>query len=57
MDARQGVNIVSAFVGRNNSVNVKLNERSQPTKIHHVIGIEKLLGVDNLDEFINNTSF
>ena len=41
----------------NNSVNVKLNERSQPTKIHHVIDIEKLLGVDNLDEFINNTSF
>ena len=41
----------------NNSVNVKLNERSQPTKIHHIIHIEKLLGVDNLDEFINNTSF
>ena len=39
-----------------NSVNVKLNERSQPTKIHHVVDIEKLLGVDNLDEFINNTS-
>ena len=35
----------------------KLNERSQPTKIHHVIDIEKLLVVDNLDEFINNTSF
>ena len=41
----------------NNSVNVKLLERSQPTKIHHVIDIEKLLGVDNLDKFINNTSF
>ena len=41
----------------NNSVDVKLNERSQPMKIHHVIDIEKLLGVDNLDEFINNTSF
>ena len=27
----------------NNSINVKLNERSQPTKIHHVIDIEKLL--------------
>ena len=36
----------------NNSVNVKLNERSQSMKIHHVIDIEKLLGVDNLDEFI-----
>ena len=41
----------------NNSINVKHNERSQPKKIHHVIDIEKLLGVDNLDEFINNTSF
>ena len=41
----------------NNSVNVKLDERSQPRKIHHVIDIEKLLEVDNLDEFINNTSF
>ena len=41
----------------NNSANVKLNEGSQPIKIHHVIDIEKLLGVDNLDKFINNTSF
>ena len=41
----------------NNSVNVKLDERSQPTKINHVIDNEKLLGVDNLDEFISNTSF
>ena len=41
----------------NNSVGVKLNERSQPMKIHHVTDIEKLLGVDNLGKFINNTSF
>ena len=41
----------------NNSVNAKVNERWQPTKIHHVIDIEKLLGVNNLDEFINNSSF
>ena len=41
----------------NNSVNVKLDERSQPTKINHIIDIEKLLGVDNLDKFISNTSF
>ena len=40
----------------NNSDNVKLNERCQPMKIH-VIDIEKLLGVDNLGEFISNTSF
>ena len=38
-----------------NSVNVKLNERSQPRKIHHIIDTEKLLAVDNLDEFINTT--
>ena len=36
---------------------VELSERSQPTKIHHVIDIEKLLGVDNLDKFIKMTSF
>ena len=41
----------------NNVINVKLNERSQPAKIYHIIDIEKLLGVDNLDEFINNASF
>ena len=42
---------------RNNFINVKLNERSQPTNIHHVIDIQKLLRVDNLDKSINNTSF
>ena len=41
----------------NNVINVKLNERSQPAKIYHIIDIEKLLGVDNLDELINSTSF
>ena len=41
----------------NNSVIVKLNERSQSTKIHHVTDIEKLLGADNLDGLISNTSF
>ena len=41
----------------NNSVNVKLNERSQQKKIHHVVDIEKLFGVNNLDEFKNDTSF
>ena len=40
-----------------NSVNAKLDEISQPTKIHHVIDIEKHLGVDNLNEFMNNISF
>ena len=41
----------------NNAVNVKLSERSNPVKIFHIIDIEKLLGIDNLDDFINNTSF
>ena len=41
----------------NNAVNVKLSERSNPVKIFHVIAIEKLLGINNLDDFISNTSF
>ena len=30
----------------NNSVNVKLDEKSQPTKFRHIIDIEKFLGID-----------
>ena len=41
----------------NNAVNVKLSERSSPVKIFHIIDIEKLLGIDNLDDFVSNTSF
>ena len=41
----------------NNTVNVKLSERSNPVKIFHIIDIEKLFGIDNLDDFISNTSF
>ena len=41
----------------NNAVNVKLSERSNPVKIFHIIDIEKLLGIDNLDDFISNISF
>ena len=40
----------------NNAVNVKLSERSSPVKIFHIIDIEKLSGIDNLDDFISNTS-
>ena len=40
----------------NNVINVKLDERSQAVKIYNIIDIKKL-GVDNLDEFVNNTSF
>ena len=41
----------------NNHVNVKLDERSQPTNIHHGVDFEKLLGVHNLGKFTNDTSF
>ena len=41
----------------NNVLNIKLNERSQHAKLYHIIDIKKILGVDNLDEFINNISF
>ena len=41
----------------NNVINVKLNEEVNLRKIYHIIDIEKVLGVDNLDGFINNTSF
>ena len=41
----------------NNAVNVKLSERSNLVKIFHIIDIEKLSGIDNLDDFISNTSF
>ena len=41
----------------NNFVDVKLDERSQLVKLHHIIDTENLLDVDNLDEFINDFSF
>ena len=41
----------------NNAVNVKLSERSNPVKIFQIIDIEKPLGIDSLDDFINNTLF
>lgn len=41
----------------NNSVDVKLDERSQLVKLHHIIDTENLLDVDNLDEFINTFLF
>ena len=41
----------------NNAVNVKLSKRSNTVIIFHIIDIEKLFGIDNLDDFISNTSF
>ena len=41
----------------NNVISVKLTERSQSAKLYLIIDIEKLLGVDSLEESLNNTSF
>ena len=41
----------------NNAVNVKFSERSNPVKIFYSVDIEKLFGINNLDDFISNTSF
>ena len=41
----------------NNAVYVKLSERSNSVKFFHIIDIEKLFGIDSLDDFISNTSF
>ena len=41
----------------NNAVNVKLSERSKTVKIVYISDIEKFLSIDNLDDFISNTSF
>ena len=37
-------------------MNIKLGERDQPIKIHHITSTEKFLDINTLDEFINNTS-
>ena len=37
----------------NNRVNIKLLENERIHKIFHIIDIEKLLDIDNLEEFIN----
>ena len=36
---------------------MKLGENEPIHKIFYPINIEKVLGVDNLDEYINNVSF
>ena len=53
------IETTSFYCGPTTFMNAAKGEamKSQPTKIHHVIDIEKLLGVENLNEFINNTSF
>ena len=41
----------------NSSLHIKLEENGPIHKIFHPTDIEKVLGVDNLDEYINNVSF
>ena len=41
----------------NSTLHIKLVENGPIHKIFYPIDIEKVLGVDNLDEYINNVSF
>ena len=41
----------------NNVVNLKLTKHGRIYKIFHVTAIENLLGIDDLEEYINNVSF
>ena len=47
----------SLYLFWNNTVNVEPSERNNPVKMFHFIDIEKLFGIENLDDFISNTSF
>ena len=40
-----------------NAVNIRLTEHGRIHKIFYVTDIEKLLEIDNLEEYINNASF
>ena len=40
-----------------NVVNIKVTPNGEIHQIFHTNDIEKLLGIENLEEFINNTSF
>ena len=41
----------------NNAVNIKVTLNEEIHKIFHTTDIEKLLGIENLEDFINNISF
>ena len=41
----------------NNAVNITVNPNGEIPRIFYTTGIEKLLGIENLENFINNTSF
>ena len=41
----------------NNAVNIKVTPNGENHQIFHTTDIEKLLGIENLEDFINNTFF
>ena len=41
----------------NNSVNLKLTDNGPIYKIFYIVDIENILGIDNLEEYVNNSSF
>ena len=41
----------------NSTLHIKITENGPIHKTFHLTDIEKVLGVDNLDEYINNVSF
>ena len=41
----------------NNSVNLKLTDNSPMHKIFYIVDIESTLGIDNLEEYVNSSSF
>ena len=41
----------------NNAVNIKVTPNGEILQIFHTTDTEQLLGIENLEEFVNNTSF
>ena len=41
----------------NNAVNLKLTDNGPIRKMSHAGDIENILGIDNLEEYVNNSSF
>ena len=41
----------------NNTVNMKLTDNGAAYNISHVVNIENLLRIDNLDKYVSNSSF
>ena len=41
----------------NNAMNFKLIDNGPIHKIFHIVDIKNILGTDNLEEYVNNSSF